>query len=50
LMEDCYPFEYNRNFLYQDLNLNSRAVSQDSYPFTVPDGFELRAAAEEDGQ
>lgn len=42
LMSDCRTFSFNNGFLYEDLNLDSRSVSQDSYLFEVPEDFELR--------
>jgi len=44
LMGDCKTFSYNSGFLYEDLNLDSRSVSQDSYLFEVPGDFQLREA------
>ena len=45
MMEDCGTFSYNGGFLYEDLNLDSRNVSQDSYLFEVPQDFQLRKEA-----
>jgi hypothetical protein len=42
MMGDCRTFSFNNGFLYEDLNLDSRSVSQDSYLFEVPEDFELR--------
>jgi hypothetical protein len=42
MMGDCRTFSFNKGFLYEDLNLDSRSVSQDSYLFEVPEDFELR--------
>ena len=36
LMGEWKPFSYHDSFLLDDMNLNSTAVSQDSYPFTMP--------------
>jgi hypothetical protein len=36
LMGERHPFDYHKNFPLADMNLNSGAVSQDSYPVTVP--------------
>lgn len=36
LMGEWKPFFYHDNFVFEDMNLNSAAVSQDSYPFTMP--------------
>lgn len=38
LMGDGKPFNYHDFFLFEDLNLSSHAVSQDSYPFTIRSG------------
>ena len=35
LMGDGKPFDFNRDFEFQDLNLSSHSVSQESYPFKV---------------
>lgn len=35
LMGDGKPFNYHDFFLFEDMNLSSHAVSQDSYPFTI---------------
>jgi len=35
LMGEQYPFDYHNGFLFSDMNMNSGAVSQDSYPVTV---------------
>ncbi len=37
LMGEVEPFSYNDGFQLDEMNLNSFSVSQDSYPFTVPD-------------
>lgn len=37
LMGQGKPWDYNRSFLFNDLNLHSLSVSQDSYPVTVPE-------------
>lgn len=35
LMGDGKAFNYHDNFLFEDMNLSSHAVSQDSYPFRI---------------
>lgn len=36
LMGEVEPFVYNDDFSFDEMNLNSLSVSQDSYPFAVP--------------
>jgi len=37
LMGEGKPWKYHQGFLFNDLNLHSLSVSQDSYPATVPE-------------
>jgi len=37
LMGDGKPFSYHDEFMFEDMNLSSHSVSQESYPFKIPE-------------